>query len=89
MPPCWTPQGNAERGVGFLAIPLPKALSISVCMNRGRWLLLALWTSCLSVCWEFLPSVSQGKLGLILCAELMPVSVTVRRFPGSIKLLWL
>lgn len=40
MRPCWTPQGTAELGVGFLSIPLPENMSIDVCMNRGRPLLL-------------------------------------------------
>lgn len=66
VPPCWIPQGTAELGVGILSISLLEDLRIGVCVNRGRQLVLALWISCLSVCWEFLPSVSQGKLGLIL-----------------------
>lgn len=73
-----------QFGVGFLSTPLPEDLSIGVCLNRERQLLIALWTLSCAV-----PCVSQEKLVLILCAGLILVSVTVRHFQGSIKLLWL
>lgn len=59
------------------------------------WVLVCIWTgkgSCwlhCGLCQCAVPSVCQGKLVPILCAELILVSVIVRHFSGSIKLLWL